>query len=131
MPRGRSLYGSLPEQLADETSFLRQLQAILGVRTHYGIATSRQVDIPDVSPPQHARAGARSRPGEHPRHALTILNFGDEPIAGTVRSTLLAPGGTVIDMFTQETVGVVDDLHSVGIDLNPHQGVAMLVQPAT
>ena len=29
MPRGRSLYGSVPEQLADETSFVRQLQAIL------------------------------------------------------------------------------------------------------
>ena len=29
MPRGTSLYGSIPEQLADETSFLRQLQAIL------------------------------------------------------------------------------------------------------
>ena len=70
--------------------------------------------------------------GENPRHALTILNFGAEPIpAATVRSTVLPPGGTVIDMFTQETVGVVDDLHAVGIDLNPHQGVAMLVQPAT
>ena len=29
MPRGRSLYGSVPEQLEDETSFVRQLQAIL------------------------------------------------------------------------------------------------------
>ena len=49
MPRGRSLYGPIPEQLADDTSFLRQLQAILRVRSHYGIATSRQVDIPEVS----------------------------------------------------------------------------------
>ena len=29
MPSGRSLYGSIPDQLADDTSFLRQLQAIL------------------------------------------------------------------------------------------------------
>ncbi len=50
MPRGRSLYGSIPEQLADETSFLRQLQAILKVRSHYGIATSTQIDIPDGGP---------------------------------------------------------------------------------
>ena len=49
MPRGRSLYGSIPDQLTDDASFLRQLQAILRVRAHYGIATSRQVDIPKVS----------------------------------------------------------------------------------
>ena len=49
MPRGRDLYGTIPDQMADETSFLRQLQAILRVRSHYGIATSRQIDIPEVS----------------------------------------------------------------------------------
>ena len=130
MPRGRSLYGSVPDQLADEASFLRQLQAILGVRKHYGIATSRQVDVPDVSHRSVLVLVHALDTGEHPRHALTILNFGAEPVPATVRSTVLPPGGTVIDMFTQETVGVVDDLHSVGIDLNPHQGVAMLVQPA-
>ena len=54
---GRSLYGTLPDQLADETSFVRQLQAILRVRSHYGIATSRQVDIPEVSTPRHAGPG--------------------------------------------------------------------------
>ena len=129
MPRGRSLYGSVPDQLADEASFLRQLQAILGVRKHYGIATSRQVDVPDVSHRSVLVLVHALDAGEHPRHALTILNFGAEPVPATVRSTVLPPGGTVIDMFTQETVGVVDDLHAVGIDLNPHQGVAMLVQP--
>ena len=129
MPRGRSLYGSLPDQLADEASFARQLQAILAVRKHYGIATSRQVDVPDVSHRGMLVLVHALDAGEHPRHALTVLNFGAEPVPATVRSTVLPPGGTVIDMFTQETVGVVDDLHSVGIDLNPHQGVAMLVQP--
>ncbi len=38
MPRGTSLYGSIPDQLGNEASFLRQLQAILAVRTHFGIA---------------------------------------------------------------------------------------------
>jgi len=47
MPRGRGLYGSIPDRLADDASFARQLQAILRVRSHYGIATSRQIDIPD------------------------------------------------------------------------------------
>ena len=59
MPRGRSLYGPIPEQLTDDTSFVRQLQAILRVRSHYGIATSRQVDIPDVSSSPLGHSGLR------------------------------------------------------------------------
>ena len=40
MPRGISLYGSLPAQLADESSFACRLRDILAVRKRYGIATS-------------------------------------------------------------------------------------------
>ncbi len=98
MPRGRSLYGSVPEQLADETSFLRQLQAILRVRSHYGIATSRQIDIPEVS---HrgmlVLVHELADPGQY---QLTVLNFANEHIAGTVRSKKLPPGGQVSDMFS-------------------------------
>ena len=98
MPRGRSLYGSIPEQLADETSFLRQLQAILRVRSHYGIATSRQVDIPEVS---HKGMLVLVHQLEDPgQHQLTMLNFANEDIAGTVRSEHLPPGSQVMDMFT-------------------------------
>jgi trehalose synthase len=130
IPRGRSLYGTVPEQLADEASFLRQLSVILAVRKYYGIATSRQVDIPDVPHRGllvlvHALdddAAAR------PRHALTVLNFAAEPFTATVRSEVLEPGSTVIDMFTQETVGVVDDLHAFAVPIDGHQGHALLVE---
>jgi hypothetical protein len=132
MPRGRSLYGSIPEQLADETSFLRQLQAILAVRKHYRIATSRQVDIPEVSHTgllvlvhELERGGHEGAP---PRHALTVLNFAPEPVTATVRSEVLVPGSTVVDMFTQETVGTVDDLRSFPSDLDAHQGHTLLVE---
>ncbi|MEJ2870960.1 maltose alpha-D-glucosyltransferase [Actinomycetospora sp. OC33-EN08] len=127
MPRGRSLYGTLPEQLADERSFARQLQAILAVRKHYGIATARQVDIPDVSHPGllvlvHELDGGR--------HELTVLNFGAEPVMGTVRSEVLVPGGAVLDMFTQAPIGFVDDLHAFAVDLAPRRGMALLVEPS-
>ena len=39
MPRGTASYGSLPEQLADPSSFARRLREILAVRKRYGIAT--------------------------------------------------------------------------------------------
>ena len=49
MPRGISLYGPLPAQLADPNSFARRLAEILAVRKRYGIATSVQLDVPTVS----------------------------------------------------------------------------------
>ncbi|BBZ01594.1 trehalose synthase [Mycolicibacterium chitae] len=126
MPRGKSLYGSIPEQLADEASFLRQLQAILRVRSHYGIATSRQIDIPEVS---HRAMLVMVHQLEDPQqYQLTVLNFADEPIAGTVRSDTLPPGGTVSDMFSGNAFATIDDLHSFAVEMPPHHGMALLVE---
>jgi trehalose synthase len=126
MPRGRSLYGSIPDQLADETSFLRQLRAILRVRAHYGIATSRQLDIPEVS---HrgmlVMVHELADPGQY---QLTVLNFANEHIAGTVRSEKLPPGAAVSDMFSGKHVATVDDLCSFAVDMPPHHGMALLVE---
>jgi hypothetical protein len=126
MPRGRSLYGSIPDQLADETSFLRQLQAILRVRSHYGIATSRQVDIPEVS--HRGMLVLVHELAEEGRYQLTVLNFANEHVVGTVRSEKLPPGASVSDMFTGKPLAAVDDLHSFAIDLEPHQGMSLLVE---
>ena len=48
MPRGVSLYGSLPAQLQDSSSFARRLAEMLAVRKRYGIATS-VLDVPQPS----------------------------------------------------------------------------------
>ena len=126
MPRGRSLYGSIPEQLADETSFLRQLQAILRVRSHYGIATSRQIDIPEVS--HRGMLVLVHELAEKGRYQLTVLNFANEEVAGTVRSETLPAGGTVSDMFTGDALATVDDLHSFTVEMPPHHGMSLLVE---
>ena len=125
VPRGRSLYGSVPEQLEDETSFVRQLQAILAVRRHYGIATSTQVDVPDVS---HKGMLVLVHQLDDPAQLqLTVLNFAGEPIAGTVRSAALPLGAQVCDMFSGAPFGTVDDLQSFGVELPPHHGMSLLV----
>jgi hypothetical protein len=126
IPRGRSLYGPLPDQLEDETSFARQLQAILAVRDRYGIPTSTQVEVPDVPDP-----GLLVLVHELPRAGqlhLSVLNFSDRAITATVASAHLPPGAEVTDMFTDRRVATVDALHGVPVVLEPHQGHALLVR---
>jgi hypothetical protein len=58
---------------------------------------------------------------------ITALNFGPEPITGTVRSEHVPPGSRVVDMFSGEEVAVVDDLHSFSIAIEGHDGRGLLV----
>ncbi|CAM3276117.1 maltose alpha-D-glucosyltransferase [Mycobacterium frederiksbergense] len=126
MPRGTTLYGSIPDQLANESSFLRQLQAILAVRTHFGIATSTQVDIPEVS---HRGMLVMVHQLADPHQLqLTVLNFANADIAGTVRSEFLPPDAVVSDMFSGKEIGHVDDLHSFTVEMPAHHGMSLLVE---
>ena len=106
MPRARSLYGSLPDQLQQRNSFISRLQDILVVRRRFGLATSTQVDIPAVSEPAllvmvHRLDGGLVQ--------VTALNFSSDPIADRVTSVRLRPGATIRDMLSERKLGVVDD----------------------
>ncbi len=125
MPEAVSLYGPLPRQLEDQWSFVSQLQRILELRSRYGIATSLQVDVPEVS--NRAMLVMVHRLRNPRQHQVTILNFASDPIVGTINSAHLVPGSVVVDMFTDEVLGEVDDLHSFSITLEEHQGQSLLV----
>ncbi len=129
MPTGRSLYGTLPEQLADPDSFVSGLRAVLEMRDRAGVATATQVDVPPVS---HrgmlVMVHALAAEGEH---QVTVLNFSQDEITGTVRSEHLVPGSTVHDMVTDTEVGEVDELTSFTVTLGPHDGLSLLVSPPT
>jgi hypothetical protein len=58
---------------------------------------------------------------------VTVLNFSADPISGSVLSERLVPGSLLVDMFADEEVGQVDDLHSFAISLGPHEGRSLLV----
>jgi trehalose synthase len=124
MPPAPSLYGTLPEQLADPSSFASRLRAIIDVRRRYEIATAVQVDVPNVS---HRSELVMVHKLDDGSHQITALNFGREAINGTVRSKHLPPGATVTDMFTGTTVGTVDDLNSFGLELEAFQGTSLHV----
>jgi trehalose synthase len=123
MPRGSSLYGSLPEQLNDRNSFASRLRDILAVRTRYCISTSVQVDVPDVTNKAMLVMVHLLDTGQL---QITVLNFSGQSVAGSVRSEYLAPGAAVIDMFTNNVVTEVDHEHSFAVSLEPHQGMSLL-----
>ena len=138
MPRGRSLYGSLPEQLASPTSFASRLQGILAVRREYGIAYAAQLDVPEVS---HAamlvlvhdlgpadREATLAGEVPPPRLQLTVLNFGDEAIDATVRSEALPPRSRIVTSDGVE-LGVVDELGGFAVHLERWEGLFLLVEP--
>jgi trehalose synthase len=126
MPKGTALYGSLPEQLADETSFISGLRDILAVRAHYGIATATQLDVPPVSNKAMLVMVHRLEKGDQ----ITVLNFSASPVAGTVLSRHLRPGSPLFDMMTGQPAGYIDDLYGCYVTLGPHEGRSLFVEPA-
>jgi trehalose synthase len=123
MPRGTALYGPLPAQLKDPSSFASRLSKILAVRKRYGIASAKQIDVPQVSHKAMLVMVHELTDAEQ----VTVLNFSAQPIAGSVSSESLVPGSVLVDMFTDEEVGQVDDLHNFAISLGPHEGRSLLV----
>jgi trehalose synthase len=127
LPIARSLYGTLREQLADAESFASQLRRIIEIRTKYAIATSAQVDIPEVSQKAMLVLVHKLSSGAL---QITALNFSGENVAGTIRSEHLQPGWQVTDTLSGAELGVVDDLHSFAISLDEYGGMSLLVEPA-
>ena len=127
MPRGSSLYGSLPQQLGDATSFAARLREILAVRARHRIATSEQVEVPEVSDKAMLVMVHRLDTGQL---QLTVLNFSSRPIAGSVKSQHLPPGAAVIDMVSDRVVAEVDHDHTFAVWLEPHQGRSLVTDPA-
>jgi hypothetical protein len=123
MPRGRCLYGSLPQQLADPTSFASQLCQILTVRRDCRIATATQLDIAESTSEAilamvHKLEGGRLQ--------ATLLNFSARPVEADVTSPFLPPGATVTDAATGRAIAVVRADHSVRVSMQAHRGLFVL-----
>ncbi|MDI9929643.1 maltose alpha-D-glucosyltransferase [Rhodococcus sp. IEGM 1354] len=125
IPRGRSLYGSLPEQLADPQSFARQLARIIELRNKYGIATAQQIDIPTVS---HKSLLVMVHELGQGIIQATVLNFSSDEISATIQSKHLVPGTCAIDVFDDNEIATVDELHSFPMNLGPYEGVAVVLR---
>jgi hypothetical protein len=124
IPRGTSLYGPLPDQLQEATSFASRLRDILAVRTRYRIATSIQIDVPSVFDPAvlvmvHELDTARMQ--------VVVLNFADHSLTGRVASDDLPAGAAVTDMMSDAQITEVGADRGFPIELGPHSGRSLLI----
>ncbi|QUY62481.1 maltose alpha-D-glucosyltransferase [Gulosibacter molinativorax] len=131
LPRARTLYGSLPEQLADDASFANRLRELISIRERYRLPFATQLDVPDVSDPALLVLVHRLDDGDptatDAQLQITVLNFANRPIVGTIRSEQLPPRRLVSSAVDRETIGRVDDLHSFPVSLGPHEAQFLLV----
>jgi trehalose synthase len=124
MPRPKTLYGSLPEQLQRPDSFASQLKKILSVRRAYDIAASRQILIPDVEHP-----GLLIMVHELPAGKgiqITALNFSSESIVETLHLPGIAPG-PVVDIINERVEGDLTEEGEFTITLDAYEGLALRV----
>lgn len=87
LPRARSLYGGLAQQLKDQSSFASRLKSMLALRSTLGIAVSELVSVPEVD---HAGLVVMvNRLPETSANArnlqFTVLNFGDTKVEQCIR----------------------------------------------
>lgn len=124
LPKARTLYGSLAEQLGRPDSFATQLKHLLSVRAAYGIASSRQVAIPDVAAPGllvmiHELPDARGT-------QITALNFGAVPLQEALSLPNVQPG-PVVDMLKGTVIGDLGDDGELPIRLDAYEGVSLRI----
>jgi maltose alpha-D-glucosyltransferase/alpha-amylase len=118
--RAKSLYGSLPEQLRDSSSFVAQLRRMLAARKKYRLAEGELLAVPGIRNKAVCVLLMRV-PGPH-LGAITAMNFSqldvEEQVALGGRNGLLGEksdesGGRVLDVITGEPVGNVSDFGQI------------------
>jgi trehalose synthase len=131
IPKARALYGPIGDQLESPDSFVSQLQSILKVRNETYLPYATQIDIPEVAHPGmlvmvNRLDGGWISPDDSDMQ-LTVLNFTDQPIEGTVHSDHLEPRMRVYDAVAGEDIARVDDLRSFAVSMEPYSGLFLIV----
>ena len=125
IPKATSLYGSLSQQMKDPQSFALQLQKILEVRAQYAIATSLQIEIPEVTHKGSLIMVHQLKAKEQIQ--VTLLNFSAEFIEEILHSPYLPVDADVTDMFTGQILGTINRQHCISVTVGSYEGRSLLI----
>ncbi len=118
LPRARCLYGSLPAQLEDSSSFAAQLAQIIDARRASGIATAELLAVPEPPDPGLLILLSRADSGAT---LATVLNFSSAAVrfdlAGVSETEFVVLSGTVALPSGRRVVGP--------LELGPFEGVLL------
>lgn len=126
LPRAVSLYGPLPEQLKNPSSFASRLARILKVRADMRLYAGRLDDVPSVQT-KGLFVLVHSLPDGAGRE-ITAINFSDEPVEEAVQIQGAEAGFKVIDAMDAAApaleISTGGQLH---LKLGPFEGKAMRI----
>jgi maltose alpha-D-glucosyltransferase/alpha-amylase len=133
LPRARTLYGSLPEQLKEPDSFASQLKRTLAARKTYRIAEGELVAVPDVANTALCVLVLRL-PGA-PALAVTVLNFSQQPVQERIdlgeiealKAFALA-GRHVIDSVSGQNARAIDAQGGLPIEIQGWSGQTLVIE---
>ena len=129
LPRAKAIYGSLPEQLQDENSFVSHLQRMLRVRKKYGVEVSTLVSVPETQ-----SRGAVFMLLESPDESgwvLAAVNFARESAQERIQLPELAGRSARLAYSTTGADGVRMDVSEQGeasVVLGPIQADVFVVE---
>ncbi len=126
MPKAVSLYGTIPEQLSDERSFACRLQKILAIREEWGIALSKQLEIP-ITNNKSILAMVHELPDEKGVQ-VTLLNFSNKTVNSSLHSAHMRAGAVISDMFTNKQRGNITKQSVLATTLQPYEGASLLIK---
>lgn len=124
LPRARSLYGCITDQLDQPDSFASQLKRLLAVRDAYSISASRQIMIPDVISPGLLLMVHELPDGRGTQ--VTALNFSSEDLEEVVVLAGVRPG-PVVDMLAEAVIGDLTENGELVVALKPYEGKSLRI----
>ncbi|HTK75632.1 MAG TPA: hypothetical protein VL371_10275, partial [Gemmataceae bacterium] len=97
LPRAKTLYGPVPEQLRDFDSFASRLKSMLAARRQYRVAEGELLAVPEPKSP--GVCALILKLPDHPL-AVTVLNFGREDADDVIELPPSPTPGPWTDIFT-------------------------------
>ncbi|QGH68255.1 maltose alpha-D-glucosyltransferase [Pseudactinotalea sp. HY158] len=125
MPRARSLYGALPQQLEDPDSFASRLSSMLHLRESHGIATGALLEVPEVGDPALLVLVNRLAVGAV---QLSVFNFSERELTVRIASEHLSEGQWMKDLGTWHRAGDVDAAGGFLLELGPFGFRALIAE---